>query len=227
MRNDSYLPWKKWLGLSSAALAAFSLPAVAQDADDDDLEEVEGFTVVGSRISRADLETVSPVINLDRESLEETGFTTAGDAIRALPIVSGQNLTSIDAGTSFTPGVSSVNLRGLGNNNTLALINGRRVAPFATPGFNGFQNVVDLSTIPTAALESIQILKDGASAVYGSDAVAGVISVNLAKSYDGLTSEISLGNTIDSDSFEWKATVIGGAQSGKASLVYVVDFSER
>lgn len=229
MKRLTYMnPFSKaWRYLLVLLLLAPVAIYAQDDTDDDDLEEVEGFTVVGSRISRADLETVSPVINLTRESLEQTGFTTAGDAIRALPIVSGQNLTSIDAGTSFTPGVSSVNLRGLGNNNTLALINGRRVAPFATPGFNGFQNVVDLSSIPSAALDSIQILKDGASALYGSDAVAGVINVSLAKEYDGLTTELSLGNTIDSDSFEWKVTAIGGAQSGKASLIYVVDFSER
>lgn len=211
-----------------ALLFLSSVAAFAQDAtDDDDIEEVEGFTVVGSNIERLDLETVSPVINLSSDDLQATGFTTVGDAIRALPIVSGQSLVSTDAGTSFTPGVSSVNLRGLGNNNTLALLNGRRVAPFATPGFNGFQQVVDFSSIPAKAIDSIQILKDGASAVYGSDAVAGVIAVNLVQEYDGLTTKAAFGNTFDTDSFEWDLFAVGGATSGRASIVFTVDYRER
>jgi iron complex outermembrane receptor protein len=218
---------KAWRYLLALLLLA-PVAVFAQDTDaDEDLEEVEGFTVVGSNIQRLDLETVNPVINITRESLDATGFSTAGDAIRALPIISGQSLISTDATTSFTPGVSSVNLRGLGNNNTLALLNGRRVAPFATPGFNGFQSVVDLNSIPSAAIESIQVLKDGASAIYGSDAVAGVIAVNLTKEYDGLTTQVSIGNTIDTDSLEWKIFAIGGATSGRASLVYSIDYSER
>lgn len=227
MKRLTYMnPFSKATRYLLALLLVTSVPAFAQD-DDDDLEEVEGFTVVGSNIERLDLETVSPVINITREALDATGFSTAGDAIRALPIVSGQSLTSVDAGTSFTPGVTSVNLRGLGNNNTLALLNGRRVAPYASPGFNGFQTVVDLNSIPSAAVESIQILKDGASAIYGSDAVAGVIAVNLTKEYDGLTTELSMGNTLDTDSFEWSMFAIGGASSGRLSIVYTVDYYER
>lgn len=213
----------RWL---LALLLAAPVAAFAQD-ETEDIEEVEGFTVVGTRIQRADMETVSPSINLNRESLEQTGFTTAGDAIRALPIVSGQSLTSIDAGTSFTPGVSSVNLRGLGNNNTLALLNGRRVAPFASPGFNGFQNVVDLNSIPTSAIETIQVLKDGASAIYGSDAVAGVLDVQLVKEFDGLVSDISFGNTLQGGSEEYKVSITAGARSGKSSVVFIADFMER
>jgi len=228
MKRLTYInPFCKAWRYLLALLLLSSVSAFAQTDDDENLEEVEGFTVVGSNIQRLDVVPVNPVINITREALDATGFSTAGDAIRALPIVSGQSLVSTDAGTSFTPGVSSVNLRGLGNNNTLALINGRRVAPFATPGFNGFQSVVDLNSIPASAIESIQVLKDGASAIYGSDAVAGVIAVNLTKEYDGLTTEISFGNTLDTDSFEWKMFAIGGATSGRASVVYTVDYSER
>lgn len=227
-------PLSKLWRLALASLLLTSVSAFGQfegeavgDEDDDGLEEVQGFTVVGSNIQRLDVETVSPVINITRESLDATGFSTAGDAIRALPIVSGQSLVSTDAGTSFTPGVSSVNLRGLGNNNTLALLNGRRIVPFASPGFNGFQTVVNINSIPSAAIESIQILKDGASAIYGSDAVAGVLAVNLTKEYDGLTTEVSIGNTLDTDSFEWELFAIGGATSGRASIVYTVNYRER
>lgn len=228
MKRLTYInPFSKAWRYMLALLLISSVSVFAQDDDDEALEEVEGFTVVGSNIQRLDVETVAPVINITREALDSTGFSTAADAIRALPIVSGSQYTSIDAGTSFSPGVSSVNLRGLGNNNTLSLLNGRRVAPFATPGFDGFQNVVDLSSIPASAIESIQILKDGASAIYGSDAVAGVIAINLTKEYDGLTTEASIGNTFEGDSLEWSMFAIGGATAGRASIVYTVDYKER
>ena len=89
---------------------------------------LEQLTVTGSRIKRIDTETPAPVIRLSTADFESTGFSTLGDAVRAMPIMNGTSLTSVDAGTSFTPGVSSFNLRGLGNNNTLVLINGRRAA---------------------------------------------------------------------------------------------------
>jgi len=219
---------KQWWKIASVAFATAALPVTAWAQDtDEDLEELEGFTVTGSRIERLDLETVAPVTVITSEAFESTGFSTVGDALRALPIVSGANLVSTDAGTSFTPGVSSVNLRGLGNNNTLALINGRRAAPFPTPGFNGFQNVVDFSSLPANAIESLEILRDGASALYGSDAVAGVINVQLVKEYDGLSTQVSYGNTIESDSSEYKAFIIGGASSGKTSIVFTANYSER
>src|SRR5690606_29225242 len=107
------------------------------------------------------------------------------------------------------------------------LINGRRAAPFASAGFNGFQTVFDFNSIPTAAIDSIEVLKDGASAIYGSDAVAGVINVNLKKNYTGLTTEISIGNTFGTDSFERTAFLIAGAQAGRMSIVTTLDYSHR
>lgn len=190
-------------------------------------QKMEAFEVTGSRIKRIDAETPQPVVRLTEADFKSTGFSTLGDAIRAMPAVSGSSLVSIDGGTSFTPGVSSFNLRGLGANNTLVLINGRRAAPFASAGFNGFQTVFDFNSIPTAAIESLEVLKDGASAIYGSDAVAGVVNINLKKNYTGLTTELSFGNTFNTDSFERSAFVIAGAQAGKASIVTTFDYTHR
>ena len=213
-------------GLLAAALVN---PATAQNDGARSGEDVvlEQFTVTGSRIKRIDTETPQPVVRITTADFEATGFTTLGDAIRAMPMISGQSLVSVDAGTSFTPGVSSFNLRGLGNNNTLVLVNGRRAAPFASAGFNGFQTVFDFNSIPTAAIESLEVLKDGASAIYGSDAVAGVINVTLKKNYEGLSTELSLGNTIDTDSFERGAFLIFGTSSGKMSNVTTFDWRQR
>jgi iron complex outermembrane receptor protein len=218
-----------------ARLLALTLPAFAataafaQSTEEAPKEKVnlETFTVTGSRIKRIDAETPQPVIRLTEAEFKATGFTTLGDAIRAMPAISGSSLVSIDGGTSFTPGISSFNLRGLGSNNTLVLINGRRAAPYASAGFNGFQTVFDFNSIPTAAVESLEVLKDGASAIYGSDAVAGVINVTLKKNYSGFTSEVSYGNTVDTDSAEKSVFLLAGAQNDKASLITTFDYRER
>ncbi|HEY1110679.1 MAG TPA: TonB-dependent receptor [Opitutaceae bacterium] len=190
-------------------------------------QKMEAFEVTGSRIKRIDVETPQPVVRMTEADFKSTGFSTLGDAMRAMPAISGTSLVSTDAGTSFTPGISSFNLRGLGANNTLVLINGRRAAPFASGAFNGFQTVFDLNSIPTAAIESLDVLKDGASAIYGSDAVAGVINITLKKNYTGLTTELSIGNTFGTDSFERSGFLIAGAQAGKMSLVTTFDYSHR
>lgn len=217
------------VGLSLfAAQAAFAQQAAPKDAEKEDKTlQLEKFEVTGSRIKRIDAETPQPVIAITRADFEATGFTTVGDALRALPMVSGQSLTSIDGGTSFTPGTSSVNLRGLGNNNTLVLVNGRRAAPYGSPGFNGFQVVFDFNSIPTAAIESIEILKDGASAIYGSDAVAGVVDIRLRKDFQGLSTELSFGNTFNTDSMERGGFAIFGTTSDKTSIVTTLDWSQR
>lgn len=188
---------------------------------------MEQFAVTGSRIKRIDTETPQPVVRLSAIEFQETGFSTVGDALRAMPSIAGQSLVSTDAGTSFTPGISSINLRGLGNNNTLVLVNGRRAAPYASAGFNGFQTIFDFNSLPTAAIESIEVLKDGASAIYGSDAVAGVVNVTLKKNYTGMSTELSFGNTTHTDSNERSAFLIAGAQAGKLSLVTTFDVMQR
>ena len=209
-----------------AATAAFAQSAEETKAEADKLK-LETFSVTGSRIKRIDAETPQPVIRITASDFQATGFSTLGDAIRAMPQINGASLVSTDGGTSFTPGVSSFNLRGLGNNNTLVLINGRRAAPFASAGFNGFQSVFDLNSIPVAAIESFEVLKDGASAIYGSDAVAGVINVTLKKNYNGLTTELSWGNTLRTDSEERTFFAIMGTQQGKISLVATFDYQQR
>jgi iron complex outermembrane receptor protein len=209
-----------------ALLLAAPFALVAQD-DEAELEEVEGFTVTGSRIKQLDTQTVNPVIRLDADALEDTGFTTIGDAVRSLPFNNGQALTPTDAGTSFTPGVSTANLRGLGNNNTLVLINGRRTAPYAAPGFDGFQTVFDLNSIPEAAIDNIEILKDGASAVYGSDAVAGVMNVTLRKDYEGASVSGTIGDYFDTGGFMKKASFITGATTAKSSVLVSFNWHEQ
>lgn len=216
--------------LSFAALLAAPLLALAQTsapAEEEKATKLDAFSVVGSRIKRVDAETPSPVVRLTQDELLTTGFTNVEDAIRALPFNTAGTISPESSGTGFASGTSTVNFRGLGNNNTLVLINGRRAVPSGAGAFNGFQSVIDLRQIPTAAIESVEILKDGASAIYGSDAVAGVLNIVLKRNFNGVGTDVSFGNTFGTDSQEVTGFLIVGASTDKTSIVGTVDFSRR
>lgn len=146
--------------------------------------EVEAVEVTGSHIRGAP--PASPLLVMSQEDLERSGQTTLVDALRALPenfgggAAEGANTTGADRLSRNGGYGTALNLRGLGNNATLVLVNGRRVA--ASGAFSDF---VDISTIPTGAVQRVEVLLDGASAVYGSDAVGGVVNVILRKPFDG------------------------------------------
>ncbi len=214
------------LSLAGSQLLAQSAPANQTDSDDAPVR-LDAFSVVGSRIKRLDAETPSPTVRVTAADLQATGFTNVDDALRALPFNNATSITPEGSGTGFASGSSTINLRGLGNNNTLVLINGRRAVPSGAGAFNGFQSVIDLRQIPTSAIESIEILKDGASAIYGSDAVAGVVNIALKRTFTGVGIDVSYGNTFQKDSNEITAFVIAGASTDKTSIVATVDFRRR
>jgi iron complex outermembrane recepter protein len=203
----------------------FSAPAFAQEDETD--EELEAFRVTGSRLSRIDLQGINPVDQLTPEMLDERGYATIGDALRSLPYNSGQSLTPDSSGSSFTPGVSTFNLRGIGNNNVLVLVNGRRAAPFGASGFNGFQSLFDFNSLPSSAIERVDILKDGASAIYGSDAVSGVVNIVLRRDFEGLNVRARVGNTYKTDSFEKSMSAVMGTSSERTSIIVTADWYER
>lgn len=211
------------LGLSLAA-PSFLL---AQVGEGEQLEELEAYQITGSRIQRLDVEPVAPILTHTREDIEAAGFTTIGDTLRSMSFTSGQALTPTDAGTSFTPGISTVNFRGLGNNQVLVLINGRRAAPYASTGFDGLQTMFDLNSIPTAAIERIDVELDGASALYGSDAVGGVINVILRSDYEGLRTTATVGDYFHAKGFYKQASAVIGTRDAKSSIIAVVDWEER
>ncbi|HEU5077962.1 MAG TPA: TonB-dependent receptor [Opitutaceae bacterium] len=229
--------------LSAAALSVLVAPTVRAQVDaattqpanpsrtgaatTDDVQKLEAFTVTGSRIKRVDAETVSPVTVIRSNDLAMQGFPSVADAIRSLPFNSGQALTPTDSGNSFTPGVSAFNLRGLGNNNTLVLINGRRAVPYAAPGFNGLQTVFDLNSIPEAAIESVSILKDGGSALYGSDAVAGVIDFKLRHDYNGVFTSFQVGDYFDTGGLQKKVQFVAGAGNSKTTIFVAGSWSQQ
>ena len=213
-------------GCSAFSLIYAQTPA-SSESSPDELVTLGKYEVTGTHISGIDAAGLNPVATISRENIDLSGYTNVGDALRSLSFVSGSSLIPTGSGNSFTPGASTVNMRGLGNNNVLVLLNGRRSAPLASPGFNGLQTVFDFNSIPAAAIESIQVLKDGASAIYGSDAVSGVINVILRRDYTGLTTTIGVGNTFGHDSLEKTGSLVFGSSAGKLSMVTAIDWTER
>ncbi len=133
----------------------------------------ERIEVTGTNIKRVDTETVAPVEIITRDEIERSGQATVGEMLRRIPSATAGSFNESST-NSFAPGAFGISLRGLGQKTTLVLLNGRRTSSY---GFaqNLQDTFVDINSIPTAAVERIEILKDGASAIYGSDAIAGVV----------------------------------------------------
>ncbi len=150
-------------------------------------QKIEKIEVTGSNIKRVDAETASPIQIITADDIRRSGQTTVTQLLRELPSNAAGGLTELTGSGSFSTGAASASLRGLGSSATLVLLNGRRIAPYglADPNF-GQAGAVNLNAIPIDAIERIEILKDGASAIYGSEAIAGVINIILRKDFKGL-----------------------------------------
>ena len=185
-----------------ALLAALiALPAAAQDA--------QRIEITGSSIKRIDAETALPVQVITRRDIQKSGATN----VEQLMLTIGANTSSgalmaNGASGATTGSISSISLRGLSSIRTLVLINGRRVAPYGI-GFTGDSVSVDVGSIPIAMIDRVEVLKDGASAIYGSDAVAGVVNFILRRDYTGGEVQVDAGDTQR-----------GGAASKRAALTF-------
>ena len=160
----------------------------------DEPQKLEKFEVTGSRIKRLDYETPAPVATFSVADIEAKGYTNIGDFIQSMPFNSG-TANSIYQTASFLRGAATTNLRGLGSQRFLTLVNNRRAVPYALTN-SGNRSVFDFNSLPVAALESIELLKDGASAIYGSDAITGVLNIKLKKNFSGLSLGLFYGNTL-------------------------------
>ena len=217
-RNSLSLWIERTLGATLiVGLAATAAPVSAQDqdSDDEDVADLGRQVVTGSRILRTDIEGPTPVVIIDRDEFENQGYLTVQDALDSLTQNTGGSLTQQFV-NGFTPGASGVNLRGFGTGRTLTLIDGRRI-PVYPLGISGTTQFFDLSSIPTAIIDRIEILTDGASAIYGSDAVGGVINIITRKDFSGLETRIRIGDT-DEGGYETRQyEVVGGASNGTTS----------
>jgi iron complex outermembrane recepter protein len=191
------------------ALGSFATAATAQVSTAPSTNpELSEIVVTGSRISRTDTETPAPVQVISAEELKESGYTTVSDVLRNLT-ANGQGTLSSSFPGAFAGSATAISLRGLNSSATLVLIDGHRMAPFSLSD-DGQRSFVDISSIPFDAVERIEVLKDGASAAYGSDAMAGVVNVILKKKYVGTSFSGEVGNSTEGGGFTDHFTVMHG-----------------
>ncbi len=205
-------------GSLAAVFALSAMPAgtaIAQTETGDNLEEpIEEIITTGSRIRRDDFSSISPLTVIGGQAILEQGVSNLGEALRDQPTIGtgGFNQSSVLSGG----GASSIDLRNLGPDRVLILINGRRVASFA----DALQNqAADLSFVPTAMVDRVEILRDGASAVYGSDAITGVVNVILKKDFEGIEASLNTGASMDSDGETYGVALTMGTSNERGSFV--------
>jgi outer membrane receptor protein involved in Fe transport len=191
---------------------------------DDVVQNMTAVEVTGSHIKRLEGEGPQPIASYSAGEIEDRGYQTVGDFMQSLSFNSGTvntiDLPSGVAGTPYARGATTMNPRGLGAQRFLVLLNGQRAVNYGTPDSSG-DSVFDFNSIPAGAIESIDYLKDGASAIYGSDAITGVMNIKLKKSYSGFTSSIMAGNTVGqgADTFTRSINVLAGTSSQKTSVM--------
>lgn len=205
-------------------LGCLALPAGAQNAApaNNQPQTLQTIVVTGSHIRRVDLETSNPVIAITSQQIQATGKLTLGDVIQNLPVIAGgvENSNVNNGGGS---GQTQVGLRGLGAQRTLVLVDGQRVLGSPFPFGNG---AVNLNMIPADAVERIEVLTDGASAVYGSDAIGGVINIVLKSNYQGAQFSANYGISDHDDGQREGASFTFGESSDKGSILAGADYNK-
>ena len=213
------------LALSSIALVSVSTAQSPVNTTPNDTQPAttQEVVVTGSRIphSAADINPTITVIT--SQQLEDRGFKNAFDALNNLAQNTGFT-QGADFGNTFTPAANTISLRGLGPNHTLILINGQRVADYPTP-YNGAVNFVNLADIPSAAIDRIEVVSGGASAIYGSDAIAGVVNVILKDHAQGIDVNLKGGMTQHGAGGNGRFQVTGGGTFGDLSTVFALEVS--
>ena len=206
--------------LTLALLAALALPAMAQQAGTTEtdasgkIKNLDQVTVTGSRIKRTDVETALPVAIIQKAEIDAQGITSAEQLLQQLNVATSGS-DSLATNNSISPpgqadgrgnnGLSGANLRGQGADATLVLLNGRRVSAHGLAG-----QVVDLNSIPFQAIERVEVLRDGASAVYGTDAIGGVINFITKTDYQGASVSAGVDVTQEGGGNIFRVGVLGG-----------------
>ncbi|HTE52875.1 MAG TPA: TonB-dependent receptor [Kofleriaceae bacterium] len=183
-------------------------------------QEGEVIVVTGSAIERKETTTAAPVSVVDKEELDASGLVTIGDILQNLPANSNAINVQFNNGGD---GSTRVDLRGLGAERTLVLLNGRR----HVPGGTGADASVDLNAIPLAVIKRVEVLKDGASAVYGSDAIGGVVNIITRDDFDGTEANIYTGTTQHTDGTIVDASFVTGQASRRGNVVFSGGYSDQ
>ena len=196
----------------------------AQTAGSETLSQ-PAVVITGSRIPRATLEGPSAVTVITGDDITRQGYRNVFDALNNQTQNSGFT-QGADFGNTFTPSANTISLRGLGPNHTLVLLNGRRMADFPI-AYDGTVNFTNLANIPSAIVDRIEILSGGASAVYGSDAIAGVVNIILKKQADGYDINLKAGGTSRGGGGDKRLQFTGGHTVDKLTTLFSVELLER
>src|SRR6478735_7745682 len=186
-------------------LLSISSLAIAQEQQPTE-GNVEEIVVIGSRIPRLKSEGPAPVTSISAQDILDKGLTSVPDVLKAVTQNNGA-VQSPQTASDFTPGAAQVNLRGLGPNHSLVMVNGRRIADFPLP-LDGLSNFTDISNIPVGMIDRLEVLSSSSSAIYGSDAIAGVVNFVLKKDVEGMNISYRYGTP----------TASGGGDSHQLSL---------
>ncbi|MDR6842851.1 TonB-dependent receptor plug domain-containing protein [Pseudoxanthomonas sacheonensis] len=225
---------RKLLATAICAALAWSLAATAVRAQevasteakaDDDATELDRVLVTGSRIPRAQLETASPVITITAEDIQRQGFRNVSDVLRAQPLATGAVQDNQYAG-SFTSNATTISLLGLSPSFTLILMDGRPLADYPLL-YNGQSNFTDLTSIPTAMVERIEILPGNQSSIYGSAAIAGVVNIILKKRLDGMQLDARVGGYSDGGGDNERLQLTGGKAWDNLDITYGLQYSHQ
>lgn len=201
----------------------FSAPLLAAEG------EIEEVVVTGSFIKRtSQVDSVSPITNVGRADIDQTGIITGQELFRWLPSNTGSENQADALTQGGTPGTANVNLRGLGLGSTLVLINGRRQTVSSATA-NGGDTFVDINSLmPLIMLENIEVLKDGAAAIFGSDAVAGVVNYKTRDNFEGFEMRFNYQATgEDDDQRDQEISAIWGVGNDTSSLVFAASYFDR
>ena len=218
----------KFAAIAGVSLAAIAWPSLVQAQDAPDAEEETAsdagtggdIIVTGSRIGRKDADSVGPILTVTSEDIAKSGTSSIGDLLQKLPSAGVSLNSNGTQGTSY--GASSINLRYLGGaegsgNRVLVLVDGHRWVDGV--GQRGFRDFVDLNTLPQGMIDGIEILKDGASAIYGADAIAGVVNIKTVQPFDGLRGSVRAGITSHGDGAELGGKLTVGKTWDRASVI--------
>ena len=203
-------------------------PAAAQQAPQDTpVTDLQTIQVTGSRIPRAQVEGPAPITVVTAADIQAGGFTSVPDVMQSLTQNGGQTQSQQSAGAAdFSPGAQQVDLRALGPNHTLVLVNGRRIADFPLP-FGGRSNFTDVSSLPLGMIERIEVLTGSASAIYGSDAISGVVNFILKKEPDGTTLDYRYGQTESGDGISHRLNFSSGLSRGAFNAVFGLEYRRQ
>ena len=235
---------KKYLVSTSILAMVSSVPAIAaaQDAqptaqpaadqtsskDKKDATAVQEVVVTGSRIRKSEFSSAAPVQIVTSDQALLRGTASVTDLLQTSSVIASANQANSLVATGFVvtggAGIESVSLRGLGENRTLVLINGRRAGP---AGFSGTVGPFDVGVIPLSMVDNIQILTDGASSIYGSDAVAGVVNIITKQKFDGFQTDIRANLPTRAGGEEYRASAMYGKTFDKGSFNVVADYWEQ